>query len=105
MSFLDKLLKRSQLLDEQFTGYLREKYGVDPAESGKWRLAYGSTTLASRKVKLFRVYDPARLSDPAKLMAYDALANSSDAVMFEGQLSKNGDVGQFRDMRQQAQQA
>ena len=100
MSFLSSLFKKkSEPIDAQFNRYLNQKYGLETSETEGWRLIYGSTKLASRKVKLFRVYNPAKLADVTSRPSYDELSASPEAVMFEGQISSNGDVGQFRDVR------
>lgn len=105
MSFLSSLFNKSKGLDERYTDFLSAKYGLDESVTASWLMAYGSTTLASRKVKLFRMYDPALLEDSTQNMSYDKLEATPGAVMFEGQLASDGNMGQFKDMREKAEKA
>jgi hypothetical protein len=98
MSFLTSWRNSAKPLDAQFSAYLKEKFDLDASETSKWMLVYGSTMLASRKVKLFRVYDPALLTGD-KNVNYDSLAALPAAVKFQGAMSSNGEVGQFNDVR------
>lgn len=92
---------RVQLLSPEFSTYLDTKYGLSQESTTGWRYIEGSTTVASRKVKLFRIFDPAAVPAGAKI-SYDALDEVSKAVQFEGRLAKDGSISQFKDAREPA---
>lgn len=102
MSFLSSLFNKSKPLDSDVQQALASQFNLDDDQIKEWRMVDGSTTLASRKVKLFRVYNPAELADPSKNVTFKSLDGSPKALKFEGQLSSSGRIGECKDVRQPA---
>lgn len=103
MSVLSSLFgKKNKPIDSDIEAYLTTQFGLDPADIADWRVTYSKTTFASQNVDVFRVFDPAQTSEPAKKVSYESLSGAPEALKFEGQIGANGAIGQIHDVRQVA---
>jgi hypothetical protein len=91
---------RVQDLDENFLATLTKDHNLDPDAAGTWRMVKGSAMVASKKVTLFRIFDPALLK--GLVVNYKMLDSNRGAVQFEGRIGNNGFVSNINDVRAEA---
>lgn len=99
MFSLFKSKKGSQPLDQYLVRYLSGTYQMTDDQIGKLRFATTTESLASQKVTLFRIFDPAAANGSADSITYQGLDDHKSSLLFEGRFAMNNTVTEIRDLR------
>ncbi len=94
-----KSRKESRQLDNYLTRYLAGTYQMSAEETDKLHFVTTTESLASRKVTMFRIFDPQEANGSAEALTYGDLDNHRASLKFEGRFAPDKTVTEIKDLR------
>ncbi len=96
-----KSKNESRPLDDYLVRYLEGTYQMPQDETSKLHFATTTESLASRKVTLFRIFDPAQANGADNKVSYQDLDGHRSSLQFEGRFAPDKTVTEIQDLRSQ----